>query len=237
MFNIKRDIYEIECEMRRRYNRLKNNYVYPSFGGGTKGPATRNQFSETVTIGDITPDEALGELYDNYGQNIDLAESKSNKKSKSRAYNKPNYNHPAYAMSDPSSEEKERRQVIQQEEMMQNEVYDREKALILQRAKILNQEKFDREQERLAKEEEKRLREKERADAQNIKKVPKGESAKKVKDKENSQINIMYDKLRRVKARLDKITAKDPKLWTGEEVEFVKTSKQVFGSQVGGPQI
>jgi hypothetical protein len=38
-----------------------------------------------------------------------------------------------------------------------------------------------------------------------------------------------------VKGRLDKITAKEPKLWTAEEVEFVKTSKMVFGSQLGGP--
>jgi hypothetical protein len=195
MFNIKRDIYEIEAEMRRRYNRLKSAYVYPSFGP-SHAPSARAQFSEVIphhltpkkiiTIGDIRPDEAMGDLYSNYGQSLELANTKKPKNPST--FTRPNYNHPAYTITEPSSDERERIAVAKEAEKTYKEAYNRDKQIIMDRAKVLNQEKWDRQQERLAKEEEKRLRVKDRADAKMGQKL---EGDRVMRDKENSQINIM----------------------------------------------
>ena len=48
--------------------------------------------------------------------------------------------------------------------------------------------------------------------------------------KENIENNAIYSKLMKVKEKLNKITCRNPKYWTDEEIEFVKKSKEVFGS-------
>lgn len=191
MFNIKRDIYEIEAEMRRRYNRLKSNYVYASFG-----PSAPLQFSEVIplfsnpqkviTIGDIRPDEAMASFHETYGQNLSLALTKAPKNSTD--FTSPNYNHPAYTLPHESSSQASRALLAHQTQQIQTEAYERDKLTIMDRAKILTQEKWERQQQNFAQQEEKKIREKDRADAKVTGKI---DGDRLLKGKENSQINIM----------------------------------------------